>query len=183
MKITILNGNQNTENVKFDNYLKSLSDLLESSNHTVTTLELKEMDIKLCIGCFNCWVKTPGECRVADDSRDVCREYINSDFVLFASPIIMGFTSTLLKKAHEKLLPLLLPYLELVQNESHHVSRYEKYPKIGLLLEKEKDTDDEDLKIITDIYKRNAINFKTSFCLTKFITDSAEEVTNEINSI
>jgi multimeric flavodoxin WrbA len=183
MKITILNGNPNAENVKFDNYLKSLSDLLESHNHTVTTLELREMDIKYCIGCFNCWVKTPGECRVADDSRDVCREYINSDLVLFASPILMGFTSTLLKKAHEKLLPLLLPYLEFVQNESHHASRYEKYPLIGLLLEKEKDTDDEDLKIITDIYKRNAINFKTSFCFTKLITDSAEEVTNEISSI
>lgn len=183
MRITILNGNPNAENARFDNYLKSLSDLLESSNHTVTTLKLREMDIKYCIGCFNCWVKTPGECRVADDSRDVCREYINSDLVLFASPIIMGFTSTLLKKAHEKLLPLLLPYLEFVQNESHHVSRYEKYPRIGLLLEKEKDTDDEDLKIITDIYKRDAINFKTSFCFTKLITDSAEEVTNEINNI
>lgn len=183
MRITILNGNPNAENAPFDNYLKSLSDLLESSNNTVTILKLREMDIKYCIGCFNCWVKTPGECRAADDSRDVCREYINSDLVLFASPILMGFTSTLLKKAHEKLLPLLLPYLEFVQNESHHASRYEKYPRIGLLLEKEKDTDDEDLKIITDIYKRDAINFKTSFCFTKLITDSAEEVTNEINGI
>ena len=183
MKITILNGNPNAENARFDNYLKSLSDLLESSDHTVTTLKLREMDIKYCIGCFNCWVKTPGECRVADDSRDVCREYINSDLVLFASPITMGFTSALLKKAHEKLLPLLLPYMELVQNECHHVARYEKYPRIGLLLEKGKDTDEEDIKIISDIYMRDAINFKTSFYFTKLLTDPAEEVADEINSI
>jgi len=183
MKITILNGNPNTDNVKFDNYLKGLSGLLESNEHTVTVLQLREIDVRYCIGCFDCWVKTPGECKVADGSRHMCREYINSDLVLFASPITMGFTSALLKKAHEKLLPLLLPYLELVQNECHHVSRYQKYPLMGLLLEKSKGTDEEDVKIITDIYKRDAINFKTSFCFTKLTDDPVEEVANEINRI
>jgi len=116
MKITILNGNPNAENVKFDNYLKELSDLLESSKHKVTILQLRDIDVRYCIGCWGCWLKTPGECIVADGSSDICREYINSDLVLFASPVIMGFTSALLKKAHEKILPLLLPYFELVQN-------------------------------------------------------------------
>jgi len=114
MKITILNGNPDVNNAKFDNYLKNLSDLLESSNHTVTILKLREWDIKYCTGCFGCWVKTPGECVVPDDTRDIRREYIHSDFVLFASPVIMGFTSALLKKAHDKRIPLLHPYFELV---------------------------------------------------------------------
>jgi len=183
MKITILNGNPNTDNVKFDNYVKELSGLLESARHIVTVLQLGEMDVRYCIGCFDCWVKTPGECKVADGSRDICREYIDSDFVLFASPVIMGFTSALLKKAHDKLIPLLLPYLELVQNECHHVSRYQKYPLMGLLLEKGKDTDEEDVKIISDIYMRDAINFKTSFCFTRLTDDPAEAVANEINRI
>ncbi|MFQ5892203.1 MAG: hypothetical protein ACE5HW_05370, partial [Candidatus Methanofastidiosia archaeon] len=120
---------------------------------------------------------------VKDGSHDICREYINSDFVLFASPIIMGFTSALLKKAHDKLIPLIHPYFGIFQDEVHHLSRYEKYPLMGLLLEKCRETDDEDIKIISDIYMRDAINFKTSFCFTKFIDDSIEEVTNEINSI
>jgi len=183
MKITILNGNPNAGNAKFDNYLKNLSDLLESSNHAVTAFQLREMDIRYCIGCFGCWVKTPGECIVTDGSRDICREYINSDFVLFASPIIMGFTSALLKKAHDKLIPLILPYFEIVHNEFHHSSRYEKYPLMGLLLEKGKDTDEEDIKIVSDIYRRDAINLKTSFCFTKLTDDSVEEVANEINRI
>ncbi len=183
MKITILNGNPNADNAKFDNYLKELCNLLKSSKHTVTILQLREMDIRYCIGSFDCWVKTPGECIVKDSSYDISREYINTDFVLFASPIIMGFTSALLKKAHDKLIPLLLPYFELVQNEVHHLARYDKYPLIGLLLEKDKDTDEEDIKIISDIYIRDAINFKTSFCFTKLIDDAIEEVTNEINSI
>ena len=183
MKITILNGNPNADNVKFDNYLDTLSGLLESSKHPVTILKLREMDIRYCIGCFGCWVKTPGECTVADGSHDICREYINSALALFASPVIMGFTSALLKKAHEKLIPLLLPYTEFVQNESHHVSRYDKYPVMGLLLEKDRDTDEEDIKIISDIYVRDAINLKTSFCFTKLTDDSVEEVANAINRI
>jgi len=183
MKITVLNGNPDASNDVFDSYLKNLSDLLESAGHIVTVFQLREMDIRYCVGCFNCWVKTPGECIATDASRDICHEYINSDFLVFASPIIMGFTSALLKKAHDKLLPLLLPYFEMVQNEFHHSSRYEKYPLMGLLLEKGEDNDEEDIKIISDIYRRNAINLKTSFCFTKLTDDSIEEVANEINRI
>jgi multimeric flavodoxin WrbA len=183
MKITILNGNPNADNARFDNYLKNLSDLLESSKHTVTILKLREIDIKYCTGCFGCWVKTPGECVVPDDMRDVRREYIHSDLVLFASPVIMGFTSALLKKAHDKLIPLIHPYFELVQNEVHHLSRYDKYPLMGLLLGKGNDTDEEDLRIISDIYRRDAINLKTSFCFAKLTSDPVEEVANEINRI
>lgn len=184
MKVTVLNGNPDVDNVHFDNYLKNLSALLESSNHIVTVLQLRELDIRYCIGCFGCWVKTPGECsNAADGTRDVRREYINSDLVLFASPIIMGFTSALLKKAHDRLLPLLLPYLEAGQGETHLVPRYDRYPLFGLLVEKGKDTDEEDIEIISDIYKRDAINFKTSLAFSKLISDPVEEVANEINSI
>lgn len=183
MKITILNGNQNAENIKFDNYLKNLSDLLESSKHTVTIFKLREMDLRYCIGCWGCWVKTPGECTVADDSHDICREYINSDFVLFASPVIMGFTTTLLKKAQDKLIPIVHPYFALAQGEVHHLSRYDKYPLTGLLLEKGNDTDEDDIKIISDIFKRNAVNFWTSFCFAKLTDNPVEEVANEINRI
>ena len=123
MRITILNGSPNADNITFDDYLKSLCNLLESNNHTVNVLTLRDMDIRYCIGCFGCWVKTPGDCsNAADDTRDVRREYINSDFVLFASPIIMGFTSALLKRAHERLIPLLLPYSRFFDGESHHTS-------------------------------------------------------------
>ncbi len=184
MRVTVLNGNPDANNVIFDDYLKNLSDLLESNNHTVTVSRLRELDVRYCVGCFGCWVKTPGECsNAADDTRDIRREYINSDFVLFASPIIMGFTSALLKKTHDRLLPLLLPYFEVDQWEIRHVARYDKYPQIGILLEKGRDTDQEDIEIISDIYKRDAINFKTSFCFTKFTSDPVEEVADEINRI
>ena len=85
-RITVLNGNPDTENAKIDDYLKNLTNLLVANGHTVKVLQLRDMDIRYCIGRFGCWDKTPGECsNVAYDTRDVRREYINSDFVLFAS--------------------------------------------------------------------------------------------------
>ena len=150
MKIVILNGNP-VENTGFDNYLKNLASLLESRNHVVTILKLREMKIKYCTGFFGCWVKTPGKCVIKDDMSNICREYICSDLALFTSPVIMGFPSALLKKAHERIIPLLHPYFEFIQNEVHHLSGYDKYPLIGLLLEKEGDTDEEDIEAILEL--------------------------------
>ena len=183
MKITILNGNPKADNIKFDNYIDTLADMLKSSRHAAIVFKLRDMDIKHCIGCWSCWVETPGECIIADNSSAICREYINSDFVIFASPIIMGFTSALLKKAMERLLPLVHPYFEVVNGEIHHLSRYDRYPLMGLLIQKGRDTDEEDIKIISDIYMRSAINIKTSLRFTKLTDDSVEEVVNEINNI
>ncbi|MBN1191863.1 MAG: flavodoxin family protein [Dehalococcoidales bacterium] len=183
MKIAVLNGNPDAGNNRFEDYLKNLSDKLAVHNHAVNILNLRDMDIKYCTGCWGCWVKTPGECVAADDSREICRVCINCDLVLFASPVIMGFTSALLKKAHDKLIPLIHPYLEFVHGEVHHKARYDKYPLIGLLLEKGRDTDNEDIEIISDIYRRDAINFKTSFRFTRLTSDPVEEAANEIDRI
>ena len=183
MKVLILDGNPDDDK-KFDEYLERLSTVLESSNHIVTILTLKDMDIRYCIGCFGCWVKTPGECsNAADDTALVCREYINSDMVIFASPVIMGFTSALLKKAHDRLLPLLTPYIRLFEGETHHIARYDKYPLICLLLQSNGNTDAEDIEIISEIYRRDAINFKSSVIFTKTMSHPVEEVTDAIVGI
>jgi len=95
----------------------------------------------------------------------------------------MGFTSALLKKAHDKLLPLLMPYVEVYHFESHHVSRYDKYPLMALLLERQDNSDDEDIHIISEIYRRDALNFKTTFSFTKLTSDPVKEVVNAINCV
>ena len=138
MRVLILNGNPKAENTAFDGYLQSLSHSLQDLGNEASISVLREMDIKYCRGCWDYWLKNPGECCIADDSRGISRDVINSDFVLFASPVIMGFTSALLKKAVDRMIPLIHPYFALVQGEIHHRSRYDKYPLLGLLLEKVK---------------------------------------------
>ena len=183
MKVLILNGNPSAENKVFDEYLQSLSRSLQELGDEVNVSVLRDMNIKFCQGCWDCWLKTPGECCMADDSRTVSRDVINSDFVLFASPVVMGFTSALLKKAMDRMIPLIHPYFALVQDEFHHRPRYEKYPLFGLLLEKGDDTDEEDIEIITDIFRRASLDLKTSLEYMALSENPAKEVAREINGI
>jgi multimeric flavodoxin WrbA len=186
MKITILNGNPDAGNTTFDAYLERLAGALATTQHQATTLTLRDMDIKYCVGCWGCWVKTPGECVARDDSADVCRAVINADFMLLASPVCMGFPSALLKKMVEKLLPLIHPYIVVAQDEAHHRARYDEYPLMGLLLEKCGDAHDadeihpEDVQIITDIFSRTALNFKTQLAFTELTSTPIDAVAEAI---
>ena len=180
MNITILNGNP--QPAAFDEYLTRLITSLEAKGHNVTRFDLRDMTLRYCIGCWGCWVKTPGQCISQDVSIEMDRAIINSDFTLWAAPLKMGFPAAVLKMALDKHLPLIHPYMEVVHHEAHHLKRYNRYPRVGLLVEKESDTDETDINIVTDIFSRTALNFKThlEFSLTTEIP--AADVANRITS-
>jgi multimeric flavodoxin WrbA len=183
MKVVVLNGNPDEKNAGFDDYLSDLQSRLEEKGHQVDLLTLREMDFRFCVGCFGCWVKTPGMCVSKDASHDVDRRVINSDLVLFASPLLMGFPSAVLKKTQDKLIGLVHPFIELVEGECHHIKRYERYPYLGVLVEREADTDDEDLEIIKDIYQRTSLNFKSELRLFETTRRPAAEIADAIDRI
>jgi multimeric flavodoxin WrbA len=180
MYITILNGNP--EPSSFDRYLTELKDHLENIGNQVTLLNLREITLRYCVGCFGCWVKTPGECSNKDEADQIHRAVIHSDFTLWAAPLRMGFPSALLKKALDKSIPLIHPYFVVDRGEAHHRPRYDHYPRVGLLMEPESDTDDQDLEIVANIFSRLAVNMKSEleFALT---TDTpTREVAKQISS-
>ena len=183
MKITILNGNSIRSNKIFDDYLAGLKATLEMASHYVKLIDLSTKEIKQCRGCWSCWIKTPGKCILIDDFKLIYHDLINCDLLIFASPITMGFVSSLIKKANDRMIPLVLPFFEIKEGEFHHSKRYKKYPAIGLILEKEVTTDDEDIQIINDIYKRTALNFHSELKFSHLITDSEKEIVHAINNI
>jgi hypothetical protein len=73
----------------------------------------------------------------------------------------MGFPTALLKTALDKHLPLIHPYMVVDQGEAHHLKRYAKYPRVGMLVEEEISTTQDDLTILLDIFARTALNLKT----------------------
>ena len=180
MKVVILNGNPDPAGQQFADRINKLCSSLETKGIEVNHIRLRNHNIISCTGCWGCWVKTPGECLFRDDSREIRKEVIRADLLIFASPLIMGFTSALLKIMQDKLIPLVLPYIELVDNECHHEKRYEKYPKLGLVYASEPETDREDIQILTDIYKRLAINLRSELQFSKSIEEPLENLIHEI---
>ncbi|MDA3900014.1 MAG: flavodoxin family protein [Spirochaetes bacterium] len=181
MQITILNGNSNPKDTSFEQYISQVTSQLES-DHDITNIKLRKLKIKLCTGCFGCWVNTPGKCIFNDDTDMIRESYMRSDLVIFASPVIMGFTSALLKSAQDKLLPLLHPNFTLLKNEIHHKYRYKTYPLVGLIVSKEPKMQDNDISIITDIYNRIAINLNTSLSFSITTQSPVKELMYAVNN-
>jgi multimeric flavodoxin WrbA len=180
MKITFLNGNP--EPSAFDAYLTQLQSALQADGQAVTRLDLRDLPLRYCVGCWGCWVKTPGECLSQDASLVIDRAVINADFVLWAAPLKMGFPAALLKMALDKHLPLIHPYVVVDQGEAHHLKRYARSPRLGLLLEKEADTDERDLQIVTEICSRTALNFKTRLDFSLTTETPADEIARQITT-
>jgi multimeric flavodoxin WrbA len=168
MQIIILNGNPEAENKGFDDQLAEYQHRLGNSGHIVRTLLLREMKLGFCRGCFKCWHTNPGVCNIDDDIKYVHKAVINADLVVWASPLSKGFCSSLLKKVQERMIPLLHPYVELVNGEVHHRKRYDHYPCFGMIVQKESDTCSEELQIVRQIQERYALNFRSR--LNFFIT-------------
>ncbi len=182
MKIVVINGDMRDSDSDFSLKVSSLSSFLRNE-HEVQDFQLNQMDIRQCIGCWSCWVKTPGECILKDDMKAVYHSIMSSDLILFASPIVAGFTSSLLKTMQERMIPLLHPYMEIRKGEIHHRKRYPSYPNMALLMEKEMDTTDEDVTIISDIYDRLALNFHSENKKIWFLnTQTREEIKHDIDN-
>ncbi|HOI63036.1 MAG: flavodoxin family protein [Thermotogaceae bacterium] len=179
MRVTLLNGAA-PDSDAFDSYLERLAGNLRESGNTVSEFKLRDLVIGQCIGCWGCWTKTPGECVFSDDTAKIARSAVDSDLFLFASPLVLGFTTSLLKKTIDRMLPLVHPYLAVRAGEIHHRKRYRKYPLLGLLIARESDTDDIDISVVKEIYERVAIELATRLAFFGSTERPAEEVAHEI---
>jgi len=179
MHFTILNGEPDPGSA-FDSYVAELTARLTALGHPAEKFDLRTIDLKGCSGCFNCWLKSPGECCKRDGSAIVCHAVLASGFVLLASPLIMGFTSALLKRAADQMIPIVHPYFEIQGGEVHHRARYAHYPLFGLLLAAGADSDAEDIAITTAIWRRTARNLKSRLAFTAVAGCAAKEVADEL---
>lgn len=185
-KVAVLNGITDDKYMDFEKKLEQFSENC-GNELKVDLFKLRDMDIKYCTGCWNCWLKTPGVCMHRDQMPDILRSIINSDLTVFLSPIVMGFVSKHIKKANDRMIPLVHPYIGIFNNECHHLKRYRHYPKLGLVLLTDNDgridTQNSDTEIITGIYRRIAVNLRTSLQFSVVTDGEVEVLKNEINSI
>lgn len=173
-RILIINGNPKEEKTEFDRYCEELAKELSLQGNEVRFLTLRDKKISDCIGCYACWLKTPGICALKDDQEEILKGYVWSDFIVLASPVIMGFVSSLLKKANDRMLPLVHPFLKLNNDRMAHYPRYDKEYKVGLMVDDNDSVDEEDIEIISKVYN------KAEFIKT--MKQSVREVSYEINN-
>jgi len=157
MRILVLNGIPKNE--KYMDYEATIEkSIIENNTHEIEYFRLRDMDIEYCTGCWSCWVKTPGLCAIKDDYEQVFSRIPHADRILYISPVILGYESSILKKCKDRSIGTAIPYITYFNGEQHHLQRYEKHPDISVLLITDEDTIQEDIDLISSTYFRNALN-------------------------
>lgn len=159
-------------------------DIISKSIPTNTKIISKEMkNIHACIGCFSCWLKTPGICCISDDYTLMPKYIIENDIFIIISQITYGCYSSYIKNVIERSIGVLLPFMHKVNNETHHPARYKKkMPKL-IFIGYGKNIPVDEKQTFKDICKGNAINFGAKNNYECYISDSINDINKIINSI
>lgn len=156
-KVVILDGSM--EGVEeLPPILEILNDELSRGGAEVQVFSMRGINLAHCVGCFGCWLETPGECVMADRGREIVRAIVRSDRAVLFTPVTFGGYSSALKKVVDRWIPLVLPYFGKYHGETHHKPRYSRYPRL-LAVGVQKRPDNEEAKIFKLLVGRNAINF------------------------
>ncbi|RDY25385.1 flavodoxin family protein [Romboutsia weinsteinii] len=140
-----------------------------------------DMKIKSCLGCFNCWTKTPGCCIIHDESNEISRSMIKCNNLIIVSKIVYGGYSPYIKRILDRSIPNILPFFKVVNNEMHHKPRYKKYPKLTVIGYGANITDSEK-NTFKKLVKANSINLQNNQ-YEVFIVSSIDEVKQLISKI
>lgn len=155
MRALIMHGNSNDDGA--ENAIHGmLCQALRAKGWEAETKPLVEMRVSPCVGCFNWWLKTPGECGMDDDGREVARAIANCDALIFLSPVTFGGYSSRLKSAVDRMLPTISPLFEKVGGEMHHKLRYPAHSFLAIGWQSEPDA--AGAAVFTHLAARNAIN-------------------------
>lgn len=133
--------------------------------------------VKPCMGCFGCWVKTPGRCVINDRCSDIPSHIAKCDEMILISPVLFGGYSESIKAVIDRSIPYVLPYFRIVGGEMHHKMRYKHSFKLTVCFYGE--CDSEERQIAERLVRANAMNFGAKSCEVRFF-DGIEELRSEL---
>ena len=143
MKTLVLNtlGNDYTEQIKT---------LIKDKE--VEIVDTSDMKIAHCIGCNQCWLKTPGICANKDDYEIILKKLVQADNLCIVSDTKFGFLDYKGKRLMDRIMPMLNMTIGFRDGWMRHEMRYHPL-NIGLLYK-----GDADQMMMEDWCKRTAVN-------------------------
>ncbi|KHD37495.1 flavodoxin [Clostridium acetobutylicum] len=141
---------------------KDLLGFFSYKNFETKVIEAGRNSFKHCIGCFSCWIKTPGKCVLKDSMSEVNKSYINSDIVIYLTPIIFGQYSANIKTIIDRAQPYCLPFFKVINGIIKHPLRYEKTPK-EIIIAYGEDVTKEEKRTFQDLIDNHGRSYRDVF--------------------
>lgn len=107
---------------------------LGNKGFEITEKRLEPEELHDCVGCFGCWVKTPGRCVYKDAMEDINRSAMASDVMVYLVPVVFGQFSANMKSALDRWIPNILPFFIVrADGSTIHPARYAKNPRMVMI--------------------------------------------------
>lgn len=146
----------------------------------VQWIDLSQLCIHHCVGCFGCWTKTPGKCVIRDDAVTVYPKIAQSEAVIYVSRIRYGSYDIAMKTVLERAIPVQQAFIRVLDGETHHIQR-RVVPKKAVIIAYGADGEEE-REIFRRLVSRNARNMNLEQYEVLFTTETQLEQTvqNEV---
>lgn len=132
MKILVINGSpkgSRSNTYKLTKaFLEGMKAEMANETFEVEEMQVNQLDIHPCLGCFSCWSKTPGSCCMQDDMQQVIQKQLWADIILWSFPLYYFTVPGGLKNLIDRQLPMVLPFMEEDETgtgSGSHPSRYD----------------------------------------------------------
>lgn len=134
-----------------------IADELTARGYEVLWRDVAKLDVSLCVGCFDCWSRSPGVCRFRDDGRAALKELVNADVVALVGPVTFGGYAPRLKRLLDRMLPALSPMMARQRGEVFRRRRYRRMPSL-VGIGTQPTPDGESARVFRTIVERNALH-------------------------
>ena len=82
--------------------------------------------INPCVGCFGCWLKTPGVCVLSDKYNHMGELIHKAEEIVIISRFTYGGFSSFVKNVMDRSIGYVLPFFRIYKGEMHHRLRYKE---------------------------------------------------------
>ncbi len=138
MKVLALNGSPRMKASSTYHMLTPLLEGMGAAGAETELIHIRKLDLEVCIGCYTCWVRTPGECIHKDKDSMVAalESYNTADLVVFGTPLYHFSMSGIMKTFIDRTLPRIEPWLIThpdIPGVTFHPERFHKPNKMMLV--------------------------------------------------
>ena len=146
-----------------------IADLSEEQYRIIDSSEID----RYCIGCFGCWLKTPGRCVIKDQFREMGETLAKADELLIISIGTFGSYSSAVKNVLDRSISYVEPFFEIRKGEMHHKERYHKNLTISAIFYGSDMTEGEK-ETAKNLVTANAVNLNAAVGNVCFLKDVEE---------
>jgi len=138
MKVLALNGSPRMKASSTYHMLKPLLEGMQEAGAETELVHIRKLHLEVCIGCYICWVRTPGKCIHKDKDRMIAMldSFNSADLVVFGTPLyhfsMSGIMKTFIDRTITRFEPWLIPHTSL-PGVTGHPERFNKPEKVLLV--------------------------------------------------